>query len=390
MTGADDLDDGLKHLVACCRGDADDGWFAGQPSPEAFASVVSLALRHRVVPQLFRAWSARGLSSAVPPSARDRIEQLHFSGIARNVVLIEALKEILGLFGDAGIRAFPFKGPLLALQLHGDAGARMLSDLDFLVHEGDLRRARDVLCSGGWRDTRPMSAAAERVWDRAGRGCNLEHPDTDAIVNLRTAATPDYLPGEIGWNALWEKRGQTTFEGCTAPMPPADALPVLLCWHGAKHAWSRLVWIADLDALVRRGLVPDWASAARKAEEMGAGRLLGLGLLRANSVFGTPIPEELLDAARRDVPAACDAYCRLRLTTRQPEAYRWWREQLFYLRVWEGVAARGGQVLRIVFRPTITDYDAFNLPPGMEWLYGVLRPFRLAAKFAGKAIRARE
>ena len=385
----DVLDDGLRHLVACCRGDADDKRFVRSGSPDAFNSVVSLALRHRVVPQLFRAWSAMGLSSAVSPAARERIEQLHLSCVARNAVLIEALKEAIELFGEVGIRAFPFKGPVLAQQLHGDAGARMLSDLDFLVHAADLRRARDVLLSAGWNDTRAMSAAAERAWFRAGWGCNLEHPDSDAIVNLRSAATPDYLPGAIVWDALWEEREQTTFEGCAAPMLPANALPVLLCWHGAKHAWSRLVWIADLDAFVRRGLVPDWESVARKADRMGAGRLLRLGLLRTASVFGTPVPDELLDAARRDVPVACVDYCRLRLTTRQPEAYRWWREQIFYLRSWEGATARSGQVLRIVFRPTITDYDALNLPPGVDWLYGFLRPFRLTAKLAAKILKPR-
>lgn len=387
MTGPDSLDFGLKYLVACCRGDEDEEWYASNLPRDAFASVAALALRHRVVPQLHRSWSEPARRPAIPPDTMSRIERLHLSCVARNLVLVAALKEVLVLFAEAGIRAFPFKGPVLAQQLHGDAGARMLSDLDFLVHEADMGRARMVLRSAGWQEMRLMSAAAERVWISAGWGCNLQHPDTDAVVNLRAAATPDYLPGVIRWDALWDEREQTTFEGCTVAMPPADALAVLLCWHGAKHAWSRLVWIADLDTAVRRGLVKDWASVVDRARQMGAVRLLHLGLLRAASVFGTQVPESLIDAARRDVPASCVDYCRLRLTGRQPEAYRWWREQVFYLRLWEGFEARSGQVLRIVFRPTITDYDVLNLPPGFEWLYRVLRPLRLAAKFAGKIVK---
>jgi hypothetical protein len=179
------------------------------------------------------------------------------------------------------------------------------------------------------------------------------------------------------------------FEGRTVAMPAAESLPILLCWHGAKHAWSRLVWIADLDALVRRGLVQNWQGVVRDAERMGAGRLLGLGLLRAASVFGTPVPEPLLDSAMRDVPAACAEYCRTRFARRQPEAYRWWREQAFYLRLWDG-SARGGQILRHLFRPTITDYETMNLPPDLDWMYGVLRPFRLTAKFVRKAVKPQE
>lgn len=368
----------LQLLVGCCRGRPDS--LAACSSRAVSDRLVSLALHHRVVPQLFHAWSRHETLGSLHPSVRDRVTRLHLANAARGAVLIEALRETVAVFATEGVRAFPFKGPALAYQLHGDPCARMLSDIDLLVHEADLVRARKALCAAGWRDMRVMSPAAERAWVRSGWGHNLEHSKSGAIVNLRSRTTPDYLPGRMEWDALWQDRKDVAFEGLVVPGPPDDAMPVLLAWHGAKHAWSRLVWLCDLDALVRQGVVADWRSVLARAESMGVGRMLRLGLLRSASVLDTPVAPDVLEEARRDVPRWCDAYCRQRLDGCRHEAYRWWREEVFYLRLWEGVPSRAARIGMAVFRPTISDYEAVQVPAGMEWVCWLLRPFRIVWK----------
>jgi hypothetical protein len=382
---ADCSDPTIDHLVACCRGDADDAWPDGNPTGVFADHAVSVSLHHRVLPQLCKAWKSRDRMASLPPSVRERLDRLHLANAARGTVLVTAAKDAVTLFERAGVRAFPFKGPVLALQLHGDANARMLSDVDFLVHEADLGRARSVLSAAGWREGRRVPAAAERVWVQAGWGHNLDHPNSGAVVNLRSSVTPDYLPGRIDWDALWAGRRQLAFDGIAVQTPPEDALPALLAWHGAKHAWSRLVWLCDLDALVRRGRVADWDRVLLAASSMGVRRSLNLGLLRAAEVFETPVPQVVLDEARRDVPEECVEYCRRRFAARQHGSRRWLSEQGFYLRLWGNRLTRGARVLKILFQPTVSDYEAVALPEGMAWMYPVLRPFRLAAKVVGRA-----
>jgi len=69
---------------------------------------------------------------------------------ARNRALAAELGELLRLFEESGIRALPFKGPVLALDLFGDLALREFVDLDILVPAGEILRATDLIEARGY------------------------------------------------------------------------------------------------------------------------------------------------------------------------------------------------------------------------------------------------
>ena len=84
----------------------------------------------------------------------------------------------------------------------------------------------------------------------------------------------------------------------TACLDPIDQL-VVLCVHGCKHLWDTLKWLVDVAELLHCHPELDWVSVQTRADEMGAGIMVEIGLVLAHDLLEAPIPEEILDTARR-------------------------------------------------------------------------------------------
>jgi hypothetical protein len=74
-----------------------------------------------------------------------------------------------------------------------------------------------------------------------------------------------------------------------------------LCVHGAYHFWSRLKWLADLNALIA-ATGADLTRLYRHAQTIGAGLCAGQALLLCRTLFELPLPPDIvgeLKASRR-------------------------------------------------------------------------------------------
>ena len=83
------------------------------------------------------------------------------------------------------------------------------------------------------------------------------------------------------------------------PIPTLDEIDTLVhvATHAAISGGHRLVWLADLDAAIRRlDGVQDagWDGLVQRARDAGAGLVLAVMLDRARRALGTPLPAGLL------------------------------------------------------------------------------------------------
>ena len=76
------------------------------------------------------------------------------TAIARsNLLRTGELVKCLNLLQSQGITAVPMKGPVLAASAYGSLVLREFNDLDILVRERDVTRARDILIAEGYCPT---------------------------------------------------------------------------------------------------------------------------------------------------------------------------------------------------------------------------------------------
>ncbi len=79
-----------------------------------------------------------------------------------------------------------------------------------------------------------------------------------------------------------------------------DDLFVYLCLHGARHAWSRLKWLADLAAWLSQKSPQDVERLYRRAETSGVGRASAQALLLCNQLLDLPLAPGFADGLRRN------------------------------------------------------------------------------------------
>src|SRR5262249_28128936 len=134
-------------------------------------------------------------SQACPEGIADRLRAFLRVNASRNLLLAHELLRVIDLLGANGIRAIPYKGPLLASQVYGDLGLRLFSDLDILVHEWDYHiRIPEVLFANGW------SEMAEHGYERS-----FSDPSGRIKLDVHQGLTPQSdMPFPINFDTLWK------------------------------------------------------------------------------------------------------------------------------------------------------------------------------------------
>lgn len=157
---------------------------------------------------------------------------------------------------------------------------------------------------------------------------------------------------------------------------------VLNCIHGAKHFWERLMWPADIAAIVSRHPEIAWERVRQSAREVGAERMVHVGLLLAESLLGVPVPAAMAantnaDSAARDLVRQVEGW--LPTAGYQPPSLR--QRAMFRLKMGGGGLIGAAYLLRLSLSPTEEDWTEGGEERGSRVWEAIKRPFRLMRKY---------
>ena len=298
--------------------------------------------------------------------------------------LTRELLDLLTRFSKSDIPALPFKGPTLGLQAYGDPALRTFADLDVLVRPADFEDAREVLLNGGFHASFPTNPARRALLVRRGSHESFERDDGVAVeLHWRIAgAVSDF---GLDYGRLWSRLGVVSLGGQPVTALAHVDLLLVLCIHGAKHAWERLAWICDVAELVRRTPEMDWTALVAEAEKLKAGRVVGLGLLLADELLDALLPPHVTGPLRSD-GAMAPLIARVHRWLFQPPragagTFR------FHLGTRVGWRGKTELTLRSLTALNQQDLGGMRLPDALLPLYYVARPLRLVGKAVGHATR---
>ena len=300
--------------------------------------------------------------------------------------LTAELFRILESFTSEGIGALVAKGPVLAMQAYGDPAMRSYGDLDLLVRQRDIRRATGLMSAAGYTPTVPLEAID------AGKipGQYLfSKPDSKLIVELHNERTLRYFPRRLPLEDFFARQVRVPLDGREASALSVEDELVLICIHGAKHFWERLMWIADVAALISRQTDIDWERVADSGKSVGAERMLHTGLRLASNLLRLQLPGEIRAVVQADAIAnhLAEQACQW-LPSAGSVPPGLFQRAAFRLRMRGGLISAPAYLLRLSFSPTEEDWmdRAGTKVKRNSFLNAVRRPFRLARKYgrAGK------
>jgi hypothetical protein len=337
-----------------------------------------LAEEHGVVGHLAACLSGLEEDALLPETRQALIDRQR----TQNFLTLRLTAELLCLLerlASEGIAVLVVKGPVLAMQAYGDPARRNYGDLDLLVRQRDIRRATELMMAAGYQAAVPLSTID------AGRipGQYLfSKPDLKLLVELHNDLTLRYFPRRLPIEEFFSRQIRVPLDAHEAPAICVEDELVLICIHGAKHFWERLIWIADVAAIVSRQSRIDWDRAAESAKAVGAERMLHTGLRLAADLLNAQLPGNICALVRADAA-----------TARLVEGILSWlpaagytppglfERAVFRLRMRGGLISAPAYLLRLLLSPTEEDWQD-GTEEGHHRFRDVLRrPFRLARKY---------
>jgi hypothetical protein len=271
----------------------------------------------------------------------------------------------------------PFKGVVLAASVYGDLAARPAGDIDVLIYYRDLVKATRLLLERGYELTTAANPDGSPAFADYFE-YHFERQTDGMVVELRwrlELLQPRH-ERDLAMDWVWPGRRSAMLAGAEVPDMSPEVTLLVLCMHGSKHLWSRLIWICDVAQLLAARPRLDWKETIRQAGRYGLWRPLALGVLLAARIAGTEVPvavsrrfeanstvsglvrhfDENLSDAPGSLPVSRLPYNIQLLGFRD-------RARLLLSPAW--------------WRPSERDIEAFPLPKPLYPLYCLIRPIRI-------------
>jgi hypothetical protein len=271
-----------------------------EPPPSAFDwdGLFDTARRNGVL-QLLQASVGALPEGDISDTCRSRFDlEVRDIGL-RNLELTGELLRILELLSGHGIRAVPYKGPVLAQVAYGDLGLRSFGDLDVLLDEDRLEDAIAVLEADGYAAGWPWTSGQLRFLLRHGHDFPMFKQDRVALeMQWAIGSRPHVVPR--GVSPLLNRAVTVRIAGKEVPTLSPTDLVLVLAIHGSIHLWSRLSWVCDfVEACLNvRGV--DFDAALRLADGVRSRRMLLSAVDVADQILGVRVDPHLAELARMD------------------------------------------------------------------------------------------
>jgi hypothetical protein len=183
---------------------------------------------------------------------------------------------------------------VLGASAYHNLTTRPAGDIDLLIHFRHLAQATALIKERGYElktqtqsDGTPFEDCYEYHFERQSDGMVLE-------VRWRLVLTQPRFRRNLGMDWVWPTQRTAIVAGAEVPDMSAERTLLVLCMHGSKHVWSRLIWICDVAQLLISSPGLDWNGVIREAHWSGLWRSLALGVLLAHRFADAEVPQAIL------------------------------------------------------------------------------------------------
>ncbi len=229
------------------------------------------------------------LTGSLPGEVMDYLQWKYYQIAARNIYLMDQLRQVVAAFEQAGLSLLPIQGASLVEAVYPSLGTRPMNDVDLLIREGEWPQGRMLL-----RKLEFHPLPYHPTFFSNGSVVLDIHFD---LANLSRIRSLRYAV-RINNDKIWAE---------AAPLPDfrggktlslSDTI-LYLAVHLQKHYFSRLIWFLDIALLVQQHREIDWPALMERAREFNLTKPLCFVLCYLKSVLEIRLPEGIDDEVGR-------------------------------------------------------------------------------------------
>lgn len=253
-----------------------------------WAALASLAQLHRVAGFVWQ--GVRAARELVQPSATRPLQVVRDRLVRRAGRQLHQLKRAVDVLRDREIPYLVLKGLPLSRRLYAHPWVRGSVDIDMMIPSDSILAADRALKAVGWDRKYPIvpdRMIRNRWYRRYGQHLELQGPTGMLELHWRYSH-PSYHPATFE-TLHAGSRSVRVGNAAFAALGDEDDF-VFLAAHGARHFWSRLVWLCDM-VLALAAMEPKGARRAlAKCADAGLDGAPATALRLARDWLGTTIP----------------------------------------------------------------------------------------------------
>ncbi len=342
------------------------------------------AQHHAVLPLVYQALKVVDQDS-LPDTFLQHLKNHFRSTVIHNMQMAADLLKILKLFEEHGIKAVPFKGPVLAENVYGDLGLRNFGDLDILLWPHDACKAIDLLNTLGFAPLLKLSPSQFTVYMKTEDDMVFTRQTDGLIVELHWEIRGHYLsrPFDMAFISSRLENG-TLLTNDVQRLSAEDSL-LYLCIHGTRHMWERLEWICGVAELIGNQKDLQWDKAFNLAHVMKCSRIFRHGLYLVHHLLDVKMPNQVTKELASDpvLPYLADQIVQhlfplFRHGQKTKGGSRFNRLQF---QVRDSVLEKIEYGWRQLIEPREVDWRWLPLPAHLAFMYWFLRPLRLSWQY---------
>jgi hypothetical protein len=342
---------------------------------------LELAMHHRLYPLLYSKIKMLD-KNLIPLEVGQTIYQKYKINTFEMLHLSAEMERVSKNFADNGIRLLVLKGPVLSVDLYGDLSLRTCRDLDLLVTISDLERVDEVLLMLGYeKDDSFQIETILNDWKWRHHHIAYVHPNTKLRLEIHWRLNPG--PGkEPTFLELWERKRIIFQNNHAVYFLGREDLFYFLITHGARHGWSRLRWLVDIDKIIKQSM--NWSKAIKLLKEYQCLHRAGQSLILTSKLLNSPLPNEMIPFTKNKhvnkLVQSTIFYIKKMVNLHSeplPEYITKYHDRyLFSLMTNQ---QRFLYIISILY-PSITDVKTLKLPKYLYGLYFPLRPLFLVMR----------
>jgi hypothetical protein len=338
---------------------------------------LQLTRHHRVYPYIYHKLKLID-EKWIPPYVIQEVYREYSKNTFHMLRLSGEMEHLCKLLTDNKIDVLLLKGPVLATDLYGDLSRRTSSDLDMLIPINDLDKMHELLLELDYVKEDYFSTVLNE-WKWRHHHVAYFHPvkRIKLEIHWRLHPGPSWEPS---FNELWARKRVSSLTSSPVYILGREDLFLFLVAHGARHGWSRLRWLVDIDRIVSQSL--DWNKVYFLLKKYRMLQVGGQALILVMHLLCTPCTQEMNTIATRsrskrlaqDALFYIKQMINLHSEPISEEVSRYHRRHLFSLMSNQQKAL---YILSLLY-PYPKDAETMPLPKSLHFLYFPLRPFLCA------------
>ena len=338
---------------------------------------------HKIFPIVYK--NIERYSIKFPDIYIEKLKKEYKNNSLKMMLFLGETASLLSQLEENNIEVIPLKGVSTSYQIYGNIDSRKSCDIDILVKEDEFLKAASILKNNGYVEIIYDGKSAEKDFEQIKK---VSHHISYHNVKKR-------IDVELHWKKIISlnikeyEKNINNFEvieinGKSIKMFNKIENFLYLASHGAKHSWSLLEWLNDLNYILacidKKGI----EEILEKAEKRGCINVILQLFMMLYLIYDVEIPDELKKYEKRieKLYYAVEYVINFVIMGKKDKEDSFNKSQKttllkikYYLSLADNIKDKIIVLNKYLFVPMVDDIKSIKLNKNIKFLYYIIRPF---------------